>query len=493
MEWTPKASRPSAPSPFKEDPVDDHRPRAHEIQRGEKEGADGTTIVAPATPEGSGAISLLRLSGPEAFPIALRMTGIDPALVSPRTLSRCTIRNRTGEEIDTGLVVYFPAPRSFTGEDVVEIHLHGNPVLVEQAGTAACDLGAVPAAPGEFSRRAFQNGKMDLTQAEALSDLIAARTAGAARAALRQLKGGIGDAISPLRAQILSLLTALEASIDFSDEEDVHSLSDAQLEARVLEIRKQLDRCLASYARGHRYRDGAMVAIAGVANVGKSRLLNRILGEERAIVTEIPGTTRDYLSGEISLSGVPLRLVDTAGLRDALDPVEREGVRRSREIIASADLTLFVLDGSRPAHEGDHEAYKEVSDRPHFVLLNKRDLPAAEEGTQFHGPGRNGTIPISAKTGEGIEGLLRAIARDLAPEESAIMAEAPLTRLRHLQAVRRADIALKRAQGAIEAALSLEFIASDVREATQALSELTGEIAPEEVLNAIFGAFCIGK
>ncbi len=473
--------------------MDDHRPRAHEIQRGGKEGADGTTIVAPATPEGLGAISLLRLSGPDAFPIALRMTGVNPALVPPRTLSRCTIRNGKGEEIDSGLVVYFPAPRSFTGEDVAEIHLHGNPVLVEQAGTAACDLGAVPAAPGEFSRRAFQNEKIDLTQAEALSDLIAAKTAGAARAALRQLKGGIGEAISPLRGQIVSLLTVLEASIDFSEDEDVPPLTNDQVKERVSELRNQVGRCLASYARGHRYRDGATVAIAGVANVGKSRLLNRILGEERAIVTEIPGTTRDYLSGEISLSGIPLRLVDTAGLRDALDPVEREGVRRSREIISSADLTLFVMDGSRPAHEGDHEAYREVSDRPHLVILNKRDLAVAEEGTQFHGPGRNGTLPISAKTGEGVDGLLRAIARDLAPEEGAIMAEAPLTRLRHLEAVRKADVALKRAQEATERALSLEFIASDVRDASQALAELTGEIAPEEVLNAIFSTFCIGK
>jgi len=258
-------------------------------------------------------------------------------------------------------------------------------------------------------------------------------------------------------------------------------------------LREQIARCLASYTRGHRYRDGATVAIAGVANVGKSSLLNRILGEERAIVTEIPGTTRDFLSGEVSLSGIPLKLVDTAGLREAQDLVEREGVRRSREIIASADLTLFVLDGSRRAHEGDHEAYREVSDRPHFVLLNKRDLPAGEEGRRFRGPGRKGTFSLSAATGEGVDGLLHAIARDLAPEEGAIMAEAPLTRLRHLEAVRKADAALTRSQEAIYGGLSLEFIASDIREAAQALAELTGEIAPEEVLNAIFSAFCIGK
>ena len=472
--------------------MDDQRPRARATKRGEAGDGDVTTIVAPATPAGSGAVSILRLSGPETFPIACRMTGVNPSHVPSRALTRCTVRDGRGEEIDSGLVVFFPAPRSFTGEDVAEIHLHGNPVLVEWAAAAACALGAVPAAPGEFSRRAFLNGKMDLTQAEALADLITAKTNGAARAALRQLRGGIREAISPLRGQIVSLLTLLEASIDFSDD-DIPLVSNDQVKERVSELRKKTGRCLESYARGHRYRDGATVAIAGVANVGKSRLLNRLLGEERAIVTEIPGTTRDYLSGEISLSGVPLRLVDTAGLREAEDPVEREGVRRSREIIAGADLTLFVLDGSRPVHEGDLEAYREVADRPHLVLLNKQDLPAVEEGALFRGSGRKATVSVSAKTGEGVGGLLRAIARDLGPEEDAIMAEAPLTRLRHLEAVRKADVALGRAQEAAGRDLSLEFLAADIREAAQALAELTGEIAPEEVLSAIFRSFCIGK
>ncbi len=472
--------------------MDERFPRAHADPREEPGGDAGTTIVAPITPAGPGAVSLLRISGPEAFPIAFRMTGVDSSLVPSRTLFRCPVRDERGEEIDSGLVVFFPAPKSFTGEDVAEIHMHGNPVLVERAATAACVLGAVPAAPGEFSRRAFQNEKMDLTQAEALADLIAARTEGAARAALRQLKGGIREAILPLRERIVSLLALVEASIDFSDD-DVPLVTHEQVAERVSELSDRLARCLSSYDRGHRYRDGAMVAIAGVANVGKSCLLNRILGEERAIVTEIPGTTRDYLSGEVSLSGIPLRLVDTAGLREAEDPVEQEGVRRSREIISAADLILFVLDGSRPAHEGDHDAYRDVADRPHLVLVNKQDLPVVQDGAPFLGSGKKGTVPVSAKTGEGIEGLLREIARDLAPEEGAIMAEAPLTRLRHLEAVRKADAALKRARDAAGNKLSLEFLASDIRDAAQALSELTGEIAPEEVLNAIFSSFCIGK
>lgn len=453
---------------------------------------DAATIVAPLTPPGAGAVSILRLSGGRAFPVARRLTGVDPAGHPPRVLCRCPVLGPSGEEIDSGLVVYFPAPNSFTGEDVAEIHLHGNPILLEAVAAAACALGARPAEPGEFSRRAFENGKMDLTQAEGLCDLIVARTAASARAALRQMKGGIRDAVAPLRERLLSLRVALEASIDFSDDE-IEELSDMQPRERVFEIQKSLAGFLASYDLGHRLRDGATIAIAGVANVGKSRLLNRLLGEERAIVTDIPGTTRDYLAGEIVLSGIPVRLVDTAGLRDTGDPVEREGVRRSREILAEADLAFFLLDGSRAAHDGDRRAYAEAAARPHFLLLNKCDLPRAESGGDFRGEGIRGIFPVSAKTGEGTAELLAAAGRELVPAGSESMEEAPMTRLRHAEAVRRAIAALERADKALEEGLSPEFPAADVREAADSLAELTGEIAPEEVLDAIFGSFCIGK
>jgi tRNA modification GTPase len=452
-----------------------------------------TTIVAPATPAGAGAVSMLRLSGPDAFSIARRLCGVDPAAHPPRTLIRCGILDAAGAEVDEGMVVFFPAPHSFTGENVAEFHLHGNPILVEDVAAAACALGAVPAAPGEFSRRAFLNGKMDLTQAEGLCDLIAARTAASARAALRQLNGGIRDKVAPLREKLLSLLVLMEASIDFSDEEDVARLPLAQLKERVSEIKNALSVYLRSYDMGHRLREGATVAIAGVANVGKSRLLNRLLGEERAIVAEAPGTTRDYLSGEIILSGVPVRLIDTAGLRETEDPVEREGVRRSRRILSESDLTLFILDASRAAHEGDRGAYGEVAGRPHLLLLNKSDLPHLVTARDFSGEGRRATLAVSAKTGEGVEELVRAMARELVPEGSATMAEAPMTRLRHVAAAKKAVDALSRASRAAGEGLSLEFPAADVREAAQALSELTGEIAPEEVLDSIFGSFCIGK
>ena len=451
------------------------------------------TIVAPATPGGTGAVSIVRLSGPDAFRIGGCLTGLSPSDAPPRTLRRCTVRNASGEILDAALAVFFPEPHSFTGEDVVEIHLHGNPVVVETVVRAACAVGAVPAEPGEISRRAFHRGKMDLTQAEGLCDLIAARTEEAACSALRQMRGGIREAIVPLRERLLSLLTLQEAAIDFAEEDDVPAITYGQLKERVSEIMAQLKELLRSYEAGRRFRDGATVVIAGVANVGKSRLLNRLAGEERAIVMETPGTTRDYLHADVAIGGVPVTLIDTAGIRETTDPVEREGVRRSRAIVASADLVLFLLDGSRPASTGDRSAYEEIASLPHLVVLNKSDRTAAEEGSGFAGPGKRGALRLSAKTGEGIGNLVEAVAREVAPGEGAIRAQAPLTRARQRLAVERALAALSRAKVAAEEGLPLEFPAADVREAAGALAELLGEVAPEEVLDAIFRAFCVGK
>jgi tRNA modification GTPase len=438
-------------------------------------------------------VSIVRLSGPEAFRIAAALTGVDPANTPPRTFRSCDVRDGKGDLLDSGLAVFFRSPRSFTGEDVAELHLHGNPAVVEAVVRAACSAGAAPAEPGEFSRRAFENGKMDLTQAEGLADLIAARTEAAARAALRQLRGGIREAIAPLRERILSLLTLLSAAIDFAEEDGVPAVTGAQLQERVSELSMRLSGLLRTYEGGHRFRDGATVAIAGVPNVGKSRLLNRLAGEERAIVTEIPGTTRDSLHAEVSVGGVPVLLVDTAGLRESGDPVEREGVRRSRDVIASADLVLFLLDGGRPAREGDREAYREVATLPHLVVLNKADLPAAESGEEFAGEGRRALLRVSARTGEGVDALLAAVAAEVGPGEGAILDQAPLTRARHRLAVEKAISALGRAVESARAGMPLEFPAEDVREAAAALAELLGEVAPEEVLEAVFGQFCIGK
>jgi tRNA modification GTPase len=460
---------------------------------GELSGRTGRTIVAPATPAGMGGVSIVRLSGPEAFPIAGRLVAVPPRSVPPRTLRRCDVRDIEGNFLDSGMAVFFPSPHSFTGEDVAELHLHGSPAVVEAVLRAACVAGAAPAEPGEFSRRAFENGKMDLTQAEGLADLIAARTDAAAKAALRQMRGGIREAILPLRERLLSLLILLSAAIDFAEEDDIPPVTNQQLEERVTDLSHALEPLLRSYSTGHRYRDGATVAIAGVANVGKSRLMNRLAGEERSIVTEVPGTTRDSLHAEVSVAGVPVLLVDTAGLRETGDPVEREGIRRARDVIASADLVLFLLDGSRRAEEGDRLAYREIADRPHLLVLNKADLAAAEAGEGFGGEGIRGVVQISARTGEGVAALVEAVAREVGPGESVILGQAPLTRARHRLAVETALSALARARESARAGLPLEFPAEDVREAAAALAGLLGEVAPEEVLDAVFGQFCVGK
>jgi tRNA modification GTPase len=450
--------------------------------------------VAPATAPGVSAVSIVRLSGPAAFAVAAGMTGQpEPLSLLPRTLTRATLVDRSGAAIDDALVAFFPGPRSFTGEDIVEFQLHGNPRIVSLACDIACALGAVPAEAGEFSRRAFLNGKLDLTQAEGVADLIVARSEGAVRAALSQLRGGIGRQVEPLRDRMLHLLTMIEGAIDFSEEEDVPEAAPETLRSEIRALRAVLGTLLASWRTGHRMRDGATVVIAGVANVGKSLLLNRLLGEERAIVAPVPGTTRDYLAGEVELAGFPVRFVDTAGLRATDDPVEAEGVRRSRELVAVADLVLFVLDGSRTADAGDRAAYDSVGRQPHFLLVNKSDLAGVEDGAGFAGAGLSARMRVSARTGNGIEALRKSIGAALFPADDTARAEAPLTRLRHRDAVARADEALARAEAAISRGLPMECIGADVRDAARAMAELTGAIAPGEVLDTIFDSFCIGK
>ena len=455
---------------------------------------EDATIVSPATPGGEGAVSIVRLSGPKAFPVLSALTSLSPSFFPPRTLMRADVRDAAGNLIDAALAVCFPGPNSFTGEDVVELHLHGSPVVVEAAVRAACEAGAAPAEPGEFSRRAFLNGKMDLTQAEGLADLIAARTQAATSSALRQMRGAIGQKISPIRESLVELLTELETAIDFGDEEDLPQIEQTKIRERVKEMSCLLESLLGTYEKGRRFRDGAMVAIAGVANVGKSLLLNRLAGEERAIVDDTPGTTRDFLRAEVVVGGIPVLLVDTAGLRETKDPVEIKGVARSKEAIAQADLVLFVLDGAREVKEEDRQAFEEVREHPHLVVVNKSDLPAVATGEELAGAGKGkGVVRLSAKTGESVDRLVEMIARELAISEGAVLAQAPLTRERHRLAVAKALEALARAGESVSAGLPFEFTAADIREASCALAELVGEIAPEEILNEVFSRFCIGK
>jgi len=455
---------------------------------------ESATIVSPATPGGEGAVSIVRLSGPKAFPVLSALISLSPSFFPPRTLMRADVRDAAGNLIDAALAVRFPGPNSFTGEDVAELHLHGSPVVVEAAIRAACAAGAEPAEPGEFSRRAFLNGKMDLTQAEGLADLITARTQAATSSALRQMRGAIGQKVSPIRESLVELLTELETAIDFGEEEDIPQADQAQIGERVKEISSRLESLLGTYEKGRRFGDGAMVAIVGVANVGKSLLLNRLAEEERAIVDDTPGTTRDFLQAEVVVGGIPVLLVDTAGLRETKDPVERKGVARSKGIIAQADLVLFVLDGAREVKEEDRQAFEEARERPHLIVVNKSDLPAVATGEELAvASGRRGIVRLSAKTGESIDQLVEAVSRELAISEGAVLAQAPLTRERHRLAVERALEALARADESVSVGMSPEFTAADVREASRALAELVGEIAPEEILDEVFSRFCIGK
>ena len=455
---------------------------------------EGATIVSPATPGGEGAVSIVRLSGPKAFHILSLLTSRPLSFFKPRTLTRADVRDGQGNLLDAALAVCFPGPRSFTGEDMAELHLHGSPAVVEAVIQAACAEGATPAAPGEFSRRAFQNGKMDLTQAEGLADLIVARTQAAASSALRQMRGAISGQISPIRESLLELLLTLETAIDFGDEDGAPQADSSQVCERVKEISGKLELLLRSYEKGRIYRDGAIIAITGVTNVGKSLLLNRLAGEDRAIVDDAPGTTRDFLQAEVAMGGAPVFFVDTAGLRDSADPVEQKGIVKSLEIIEQADFVLFVLDGSRAVEEADRRAFEAVREHPHLVVVNKLDLPAKTAGEEFSGAscGR-GMVRVSAKTGEGIDGLVEAIARELSVGEGAVLAQGPLTRERHRRAVENAHAALARAGESAAAGMSPEFAAADVREASRFLAELVGEIAPEEILDEVFSRFCIGK
>jgi tRNA modification GTPase len=408
-------------------------------------------------------------------------------------MTRASLLDGEGRAVDDLLACRYPAPSSFTGEDTVELFLHGNPLLCALASERAFALGARPAEPGEFTRRAFLNGKIDLAQAEGVADLVAARTRGAADAALRQSRGALGRRVAPLGQALREILVELAGEIDFPDEDDVPSLDRARLDGSLASVEEGLDGLAASFRRGRLLREGAVVAIAGAPNVGKSSLLNRLAGEERAIVTDRPGTTRDALHAEAEAAGIRLRLVDTAGLRETEDPVEREGVRRSREAVGEAELVLFVLDASRRADEGDRLAYGEVEGTPHLVLLNKADLPGAEDGAAFRGRGHLATLSLSARTGEGIGILLAEAGRRLAGEGGDALGEGILTRERHLAAVIRAGESIRRARAASAEGLAAEFVAADVGDAAEALASLAGRVAPEEILDAVFSSFCVGK
>jgi tRNA modification GTPase len=441
------------------------------------------TIAALATGAGASAIAVVRLSGPDARAIAERVIGRIPA---PRAAELCVLRDAAGREIDRGLVLFFPAPHSYTGEDLVELQCHGSPVVVSWLLETLHQHGARAALPGEFTQRAFLNDKLDLAQAEAIADLITAGSRLAAQAALRSLAGEFSRRVGSVQQKLTELRVLCEAWLDFPEDDlDAGARAELALGARALEA--ELGEIGERAAQGLVLHDGLRLAIAGPPNVGKSSLLNRLAGYDAAIVTDVPGTTRDTIRERLSLDGIPLEIVDTAGLRTTQDPVEREGVRRARREIDVADHVLWIADiraGQEAAVAGAAAALP--PEAPFTVVLNKTDLaPAAAPRSVGKAP----VLAVSALTGEGIRELVLHLKKLAGWNES--VGGTFSARQRHLDALGRARAHLARAIPELNA--RLEIAAEELRGAQTALGELTGEVTSDDLLGKIFATFCIGK
>jgi tRNA modification GTPase len=445
------------------------------------------TIVAAATPPGRGGIGIVRLSGPKVPEIAAVMLG---ELPRPRHVTLARFLDARREPIDAGLALFFPAPASYTGEHVLELHGHGGPLVIEALVTRVLELGARRAQAGEFTQRAFLNDKLDLAQAEAIADLIDAGSREAVRAAMRSLQGEFSAMVRGLTEAVIDLRTYVEAAIDFPEEE-IDFLADRELLERFQAVREHLKGVFESARQGRLLHDGMTVVIAGRPNAGKSSLLNRLAGYDAAIVTPIPGTTRDVVRERIAIDGMPLHVLDTAGLRHAGDPVEEEGMRRARAEIERADRVLFVIDAAEDpsAAAWREERVRLPADVPVTLVLNKCDisvgLPLADTAS---GPPR---IHVSALTGAGIEALrghLKGCMGFQTVEGGAISA-----RLRHLESLARARGHVEEAERQLTERRAGELVAEELRAAQTALNEITGEFTSDDLLGRIFAGFCIGK
>jgi len=440
------------------------------------------TIVATATPSGVGGVGIVRVSGDLAEQIARSMLG---SLPEPRSATHRNFMGPAGQQLDNGLALYFPAPASFTGESVLELHGHGGPVVMSSLVGAAVELGARLAEPGEFTKRAFLNGKLDLAQAEAVADLIGSGTAQAARAALRSLSGAFSDTVDELAEQLVRLRMYVEAAIDFPEEE-IDFLSDDQLLAQLEQCGVAFDELKDKATIGRVLRDGYRVVIVGKPNAGKSSLLNRLSGEEAAIVTEVAGTTRDVLREQIDIDGLAVELVDTAGLRDNPDRIEAEGIRRAREALKSADAVLWIQDATTAKETNIGEQVPEGADI--IVVRNKVDLTDVKPGR----PGDDsGTVNLSAKTGAGVDALhdrLRESAGYKNLGEGAFTA-----RRRHIEALKRAADHFDAGRKALDESRAGELLAEELRLAQEALGQVTGAVSSDDLLGRIFSEFCIGK
>lgn len=455
------------------------------------------TIVAIATPPGRGGLGVVRVSGPRASAVAAAiLTRRAPLEPRRATLAR-VVRARDGEggdaTVDRVIATFFPRPGSYTGEDTVELAAHGSPVVLREILRAAVAAGARLAEPGEFTLRAFLNGRIDLVQAEAVADLVEAVTPLQARAACDQLEGTLTSAIADIDRELFDLIARFEASLDFPDE-GYHFVDPSGAVDAIVRVKASIDTLLAGARRGRLIREGVQVAILGKPNVGKSSLFNHLLGADRAIVTAIPGTTRDLLTETADIGGLRVSFVDTAGIREAGDPIEAEGMSRAKSASTVADAVVLVLDRSQPLEPIDRQLLADSSSAARLVVVNKIDLVAAWSIDVLRAI-EDETLEISLLTGEGLDALGPALARTLEGEEPH-RETAGVTNIRHIALLERARAALSRAVESVTAAsgaLSEEFVLVDLQEARSALEEITGRRTAEDVLRHIFERFCIGK
>ena len=451
------------------------------------------TIVAIATPPGRGGIGVVRLSGPNAQSIAgvllSRRAGLKARTATLATLTRAA-GDDDAEQIDQVLATFFPGPASYTGDDVVELSAHGSPVVLEAIVEAAMRSGARLAEPGEFTFRGFLNGRIDLVQAEAVADLVDSVTPLQARLAYDQLEGTLSTEIRAIDTTLFDLIASLEASLDFP-EEGYHFVDRQKTVTAIADISARISGLLAGGRRGRVIREGRQVVIIGSPNTGKSSIFNGLVGAGRAIVTAVAGTTRDLVTETIDVRGVPVRLVDTAGIRETGDAVEVEGVLRARSALAVADLSLLVFDRSRPFDSSDVQLLTETSSCRRLLIVNKVDLPLVWASNPFTAVSSR-IVEASATTEGGLEALREALTVELAAEEPRRDSPA-ITNTRHLDLLERARIEVERAGQAVSREVSEEFVLADLQQARAILEEITGQRTTEDLLQHIFSRFCIGK
>ena len=444
------------------------------------------TIVAISTPPGRGGIGIVRLSGPDARSIAEPLLKLRSSLASAQARF-AEVLDSNGETLDEAVVTYFASPNSYTSEDIVEISAHGSPVLLDHLLRQSIALGARLAEPGEFTQRAFLSGRIDFTQAEAVHDLIESTTLHQARIAAQQLGGALSRQINPIKQQLTALIATLEAGIDFA-EDDIDTLPVSEIVARIKTIQTPLAVLEQTFTYGRIVREGFTLAIVGRPNAGKSSLFNRLVQRDRAIVTATPGTTRDTITERVSLEGIPVELIDTAGLRHSTDEAESLGIARSREAMAEADVLLLVLDATQPLHSEDETILDASIGRPFLIAINKTDL----QPHTAHAPYTHRAIATSAFTGSGIaelrQAILSLITAAIPTAETAL-----ITNLRQQQAITTAIAALTKAGYAAEDNIPHEMILLDLYESLRALDALTGTTTTDDILHLIFSTFCIGK